>query len=217
MQGFIDQTIATIGAHAGWAGPIILVFAFGESFAVLSLLLPATAILVAAGTLIQSGTLSPWNVIPWAIAGAILGDAVSYWIGVWLEHRVERVWPFTRHPRMLRTGRDFFHRWGGISVFIGRFLGPIRAVIPLVAGMMGMRHIPFQIANVASAIVWAPVWVGLGWFAGEALNRIFGIEDAAPLLIIFLVVTTLVGAAAAFRLLTRKSKSSHEDRPDHRP
>ncbi|WP_374200838.1 DedA family protein, partial [Inquilinus sp. Marseille-Q2685] len=42
------------------------------------------------------------------------------------------IWPFTRHPQMLRTGRDFFHRWGGISVFIGRFLGPVRAVIPLV-------------------------------------------------------------------------------------
>ena len=214
MQGFIDQTVAFIGAHRDWAGPIILVFAFGESFAVLSLLLPATTVLVAAGTLIQSGTLSPWNVIPWAIVGAVLGDAVSYWIGVWLKDRVERIWPFTRHPQMLRTGRGFFARWGGISVFIGRFLGPVRAVIPLVAGMMGMRQAPFQIANVASGIVWAPVWVGVGWFAGEALNRIFGIEDAAPLLIILLVVATLVGAAAAFRLLTRKSKSSHEDRPD---
>ena len=214
MQGFIDQTIAFIGAHGGWAGPIILVFAFGESFAVLSLLLPATTVLVAAGTLIQSGTLSPWQVIPWAIVGAVLGDAISYWIGVWLKDRVERIWPFTRRPEMLRTGRDFFARWGGISVFIGRFLGPVRAVIPLVAGMMGMRQVPFQIANAASGIVWAPVWVGIGWFAGEALNRIFGIEDAAPLLIILLAVATLVGAAAAFRMLTRKSKSPNED---HRP
>lgn len=215
MQGFIDQAVAFIGAHSGWAGPIILVFAFGESFAVLSLLLPATTVLVAAGTLIQSGTLSPWNVIPWAIVGAILGDAVSYWIGVWLTDRVERIWPFTRYPQMLRTGRDFFTRHGGISVFLGRFLGPVRAVIPLVAGMMGMRHIPFQIANVTSGILWAPVWVGFGWFAGETLNRIFGIEDTAPVLIILVVVATLVGAAAAFRLVTRKSKSPHEDRPDH--
>jgi len=214
VQGFIDQAVAFIGANAAWAGPIILVFAFGESFAVISLALPATAVLVAAGTLIQAGTLSPWNVIPWAIAGAVLGDAISYWIGVWLKDRTERIWPFSRHPRMLRTGRDFFTRYGGISVFLGRFLGPIRAVIPLVAGMMGMRQGPFQIANVASGIVWAPVWVGIGWFAGEALNRIFGIEDAAPVLIILIVVATLVGAAAAFRLVTRKSKSPHEDRPD---
>ncbi|MGK9171530.1 DedA family protein [Inquilinus limosus] len=214
MQGFIDQTIAFIGTHAGWAGPIILAFALGESFVVLSLVLPATALLVTAGTLIQSGALSPWNVIPWAIVGAVLGDTVSYWVGAWLEHRVERIWPFTRHPQMLRSGHDFFVRWGGISVFTGRFLGPVRAVVPLVAGMMGMRHIPFQIANVASAIAWAPTWVGLGWFAGETLTRIFGIEEAAPLLIILLVVMTLAGVVAAFRLLARKSKTPHEDRPD---
>lgn len=214
MQGFIDQVIAAIGAHSGWAGPIILVFAFGESFAVLSLALPATAILIAAGTLIQSGTLSPWNVIPWAIVGVILGDAVSYWIGLWFKDRVERIWPFTRYPGMLRTGRDFFQRHGGISVFLGRFFGPLRGVVPLVAGMMGMRQIPFQIANVTAGIVWAPVWVGLGWFAGETLTRIFGIEDVAPLLMIVLIGATLVGAAAAFRLITRKSRSRNEDRPD---
>lgn len=216
MQGLIDQMIAAIGAHSGWAGPILLVFAFGESFVGLSLILPATTVLVAAGTLIQSGTLSPWDVIPWAIAGAILGDAVSYWIGLWLENRVERIWPFSRHPHLLRLGHDFFQRHGGISVFIGRFLGPVRAVIPLVAGIMGMRQLPFQVANVTSGILWAPAWVAVGWFAGETLNRIFGVADAAPVLMIVLVVATLAGVAAAIHMIMRKGQKPNEDRPDRR-
>ena len=41
------------------------------------------------------------------------------------------------------------------SIVIGRFFGPLRAVVPLVAGVFGMRQIPFQIANVGSAMLWA--------------------------------------------------------------
>lgn len=177
MQGFIDQTIAFIGTHAGWAGPIILVFAFGESFVVLSLLLPATAVLVAAGTLIQSGTLSPWNVIPWAIAGAVLGDAVSYWLGQKLGPNARNVWPVSRDRTMIARGRLFFRRWGTASIFLGRFLGPLRAVVPLVAGIMRMRQSRFQIANILSAIVWVPAMLAPGWLVAQGIGELEGIGE----------------------------------------
>ena len=65
------------------------------------------------------------------------------------------MWPLSRHPDLLPRGHAFFQRWGAGSVFLGRFFGPLRAVVPLVAGICGMSQIQFQIANIASALVWA--------------------------------------------------------------
>ncbi len=81
------------------------------------------------------------------------------------------VWPLSRHPDLLPRGHRFFERWGFAGVFVGRFFGPLRASIPLVAGICSMPFIRFQLANVLSAVVWAagvlaPGAFGLNWLRG---------------------------------------------------
>ena len=66
-----------------------------------------------------------------------------------------RLWPLSRHPDLLPRGEVFFRKWGILGVFIGRFFGPLRSAVPLVAGICMMRRMSFQIANIASAIIWA--------------------------------------------------------------
>ena len=152
----IHEIVAFIGRHAIWAGPVMFAVSFGESFAFVSLLFPGTAIMIAAGAFVPSGTLSAWPLLLGCIFGATTGDAISYWLGRRYGHLVERVWPFTRHPELLTRGYAFFERHGGKSVFIGRFFGPFRAVVPLVAGISKMPAARFWIANISSAFVWAP-------------------------------------------------------------
>ena len=152
----VHDLVDLIGRHAVWAGPVMFVLAFGESFAFLSLLFPGTAIMVAAGAFIPSGTLSFWPLVIGCAAGAIAGDLISFWLGRRYGYLVARVWPFTRNPELLTRGFAFFERHGGKSVFIGRFFGPLRAVIPLVAGIAKMSPRRFWVANVTSAIIWAP-------------------------------------------------------------
>jgi membrane protein DedA with SNARE-associated domain len=48
------------------------------------------------------------------------------------------------------------------GVFLGRFTGPLRAIVPLEAGIGAMPLIPFQIANLASAVIWAVGLLGPG-------------------------------------------------------
>jgi undecaprenyl-diphosphatase len=108
------------------------------------------------------GILSVWPLMFGAILGAVLGDAISFWAGRRFGHLVERHWYFVRHPELLKRGYAFFDRYGVASVFIGRFFGPVRAVIPLVAGIMEMSWRQFWFANVGSAIVWAPALLLLG-------------------------------------------------------
>ncbi|HEX7777005.1 MAG TPA: DedA family protein [Parvibaculum sp.] len=170
MDRYVQELAAFIAAHAVWTAPIMFVVSFGESFAFLSLLFPGTAIMLAAGALIPSGAVPVLPLLFGGITGAALGDGVSYWIGLRFGHLVPRLWPFSSRPELLEHGHAFFHRHGGKSVFIGRFFGPVRAVIPLVAGMMEMEPRRFWVANIASAILWAPLLLLPGLLATSVVN-----------------------------------------------
>jgi membrane protein DedA with SNARE-associated domain len=157
LEHVATELIAFIKANPGWSVLVIGVTAFGESFAFLSLLFPGTAILVAAGGLAAVGAIPFFSSAVAGIFGAVLGDAISFWLGQKFGPLLPRMWPFRNNPAPLQRGIQFFQRYGSASVFIGRFFGPVRAVVPLAAGMMRMPTALFYIANIASAIVWAPV------------------------------------------------------------
>jgi len=165
------QSIADfVHAHQGWAAPIVFALAFGESLAFISLLLPAWAALVAIGALIASNGLSFWPVWIAASLGAALGDWLSYWIGLKLEHTVAHIWPLSRHPDLIPRGEAFVRKWGIPGIFIGRFFGPLRASVPLVAGIFEMPYWRFQFANFTSAFVWAAVLLTLGDGISQVLH-----------------------------------------------
>jgi membrane protein DedA with SNARE-associated domain len=148
--------------HGEWAAPIVFVLAFAESLAFISLLVPAWAALVGIGALISSGGINFWPVWIAASFGAALGDWLSYWVGLKLEYSVQHIWPLSRHPDLIPRGEAFVKQWGILGVFIGRFFGPLRASVPLVAGIFEMPYWRFQLANFSSAFVWAAVLLTLG-------------------------------------------------------
>lgn len=205
MEDLARQLIEFIKTHQDWAMAVMFITAFGESFAFLSLVFPGTTLLIAAGVLVKSGSLSIWPILAGAVLGAVLGDTVSYWIGRRFGGRLAGIWPFTRNPRLLAGGMQFFHRHGGKSVFIGRFFGPVRAVIPLAAGIMQMSPRLFWLANVTSALVWAPMLLLAGDALGDAGDKAVGAENTVLLLF---GGTTLLGIGvvlwAAFRAVRPK-------------
>jgi membrane protein DedA with SNARE-associated domain len=148
--------------NEAWAVPVVFALAFGESLAFISLLIPAWGALVAIGALIGSSGISFWPIWVAASIGAAVGDWVSYWIGLKLEHTVAHVWPLSRHPDLIPRGEAFMKNWGILGIFIGRFFGPLRASVPLIAGIFEMPYWRFQLANFTSAFVWAWVLLKLG-------------------------------------------------------
>jgi membrane protein DedA with SNARE-associated domain len=129
--------------------------AFGESLAFVSLILPATVILFGVGGLIGAADMDFWPIWGGAAVGAGLGDWLSYWLGRRYGYAIARIWPLTKRPDVLPRGQAFFGKWGFLGVFVGRFFGPLRSAVPLVAGICGMRALPFQVANITSAVMWA--------------------------------------------------------------
>ena len=162
MEELARSVIAFVHDHQAWAAPIVFVLAFGESLAFVSLLVPAWSALIGIGALIGATDISFWPVWLAGALGAGFGDWLSYWIGDRYKNQVATMWPLSRYPTMLPRAESFMRVWGVPSIFIGRFFGPLRASIPLVAGIFEMPYWRFQIANFSSAMVWSAVLLASG-------------------------------------------------------
>ena len=156
-----------------YTGPIIFLIAFLETLFLVGFFFPGSVALVAIGGLVASGYLDLWPTLFWAFAGAVIGDNISFWIGVYFKAPIKNSHWYSRHQEAFIKGEHFFHEYGIYSVALGRFIGPIRAVIPAIAGSMGMSGKVFFIVNVFSALIWAPAYILPGVLAGEALGNIY--------------------------------------------
>lgn len=171
LKEYTDAIINFVRDHESWAEVIVFLLAFGESLAFLSLVLPSTVILVGIAGLFGISGIPFWPVWFAATLGSILGYAVSYWLGMYFKDDIKQLWPFRTRPHLLERGQAFMDKYGVYSVFLGHFFGPVRAVIPVIAGMYSVPHLQFQIANIAAAIIWAfgvlaPATFGMRWLWG---------------------------------------------------
>ncbi len=171
MDDFARSIILFVQGHHSSAFPIVFVLAFCESFAFVSLFVPATVILFGVGGLIGASGIEFWPVWLAAALGAFAGDWLAYELALQFQDRIVHWWPLSRDPALVARGIAFFQRWGVLAVFMGRFFGPLRAAIPIAAGVCRLARLKFQLANLASALVWAtgilaPGAVGVSWLVG---------------------------------------------------
>ncbi len=157
--------------HKEHAPLIVGVLAFLECLAVISIIVPATALLVGISGMLGASGVSLQHSIFAAILGAFLGYAVSFWAGLFFKDSVEHSWPFRTRPEMLAKGRTFFQKWGWVSVFLGHFFGPVRGVVPVLAGMYRMPQWQFQLVNLPAAVIWSVGVMAPGIFtSGQAME-----------------------------------------------
>ncbi len=172
----VTDLIATIttfaDTHRSWAPIVVLLLAFGESIAFVSLVLPFWGMLVALGAVLGGSTAEFLLVWTAASIGAALGDWVSYWLGAHFKDRIAAMWPLSRYPDLLPRGQKFFDRYGAWAIVLGRFSGPFRASVPITAGATRMNQTLFQIANWSSAFLWAFVLLVFGDFVGKTVAYI---------------------------------------------
>ena len=181
-------------ADLGPAGLVVvtLLVVFAESAILLDLLVPGEVGLVLAGASAAAGGVPLWMIIGGATAGAVLGDSFGYWIG----HRFGRAglhrWRWTRQqlePRLDRA-HEHFERRGGASVAVARWVGALRAVVPVVAGAADLRIRTFLAWDVPSALLWASVVATAGYVAGD---EVASTVDRVGWAISLVVVALLLG------------------------
>ncbi|KTD20081.1 DedA/PAP2 domain protein [Legionella lansingensis] len=176
--------------HPHWALLITFLISLTESLAIIGSIVPGSVTMTAIGILAGSGVMRVDLTLLAATLGAIAGDSASYMLGYTFSDRLVNVWPFSRYPNWLMFGKEYFSRHGGKSVIIGRFVGPLRSIIPVIAGMMGMSQWRFFLANSLSAVGWAILYIFPGVLIGAASSELPR-ESASRL---FLLVLLLLAA-----------------------
>jgi membrane protein DedA with SNARE-associated domain len=153
LYGLIDF----IGAHPQFAFVTVLLLALSEAVPVIGTVVPGSTLILAISALATSADVKPWLLLVAAVAGAIAGDGLSFWLGHQYHREILRGWPLNRFPGLIARSAQFIQKHGIASVFLARFTAVVRAFVPLVAGMLRMSSRHFYIANVLSALVWAPI------------------------------------------------------------
>jgi membrane protein DedA with SNARE-associated domain len=173
MNGFKDWVLGLVRDYPTWAAAVVFILAFAESLAFVSLLFPAWGILfLGVGPALGAAGTTSYHFLLIASAaavGAALGDWLSYWLGYHYHTYVQHMWPLRNHPHLIEQGKVFFKKWGAWAIVIARFLGPLRASVPIVAGISEMPWLTFQLANWLSAFVWAVGLLALGKYGMQWL------------------------------------------------
>lgn len=163
LHEIITSVIGYLQAHPLHAGIIVWAIACTESLAVIGSLIPGSVTMTAVGALIGSGALPEYETLAWAVFGAFFGDYVSYWFGHAYKEHIREIKIIKRYERWLDQGEVFFKKHGGKSIIIGRFFGPMRSMVPMVAGTLDMPKGRFILAALPSALMWALLYLTPGY------------------------------------------------------
>ena len=200
----LDGVIQYVGSHPYFAFLAILLLALSEAIPVIGTVVPGSTLILAISALATTADVNPWLLLVAAVIGAIVGDGLSYWLGYQYHREILSGWPLNRFPGLIKRSAHFIRRYGVTSVFLARFTAVVRAFVPLLAGIMKMSSTHFYVANVLSALVWAPLHIFPGVLAGMAIN--LAGPHAATLGLIFvgaLVVVSMVWHVLKDQLRTK--------------
>ena len=131
---YIHPLTEWLQANPHWSLFITFIISLAESLAIIGSIIPGSVTMTAIGILAGSGIMRLDLTLIAATLGAVCGDSLSYALGYFYSEQLAFIWPFRSNPKWLLYGKEFFARHGGKSVLIGRFVGPLRSLIPVIAG-----------------------------------------------------------------------------------
>ena len=193
MTTYFAEIVDSVGRHPHFTLTAIFVLALSEAIPLIGTVVPGSTLIIGICALATGAHLNPWPLLCAALVGAIFGDGLSFWVGYHYHREILLRWPLNRYPQFIGRSEAFIKTYGAASVFLARFIAVVRAFVPLVAGILGMSARQFFVANILSALVWAPVHVFPGVLLGMALD-LAGLTSGQ--LAIILIVGLIVGWAA---------------------
>jgi len=193
MESYFSALVDFVSAHPHYAHITVFLLALSEAIPVIGTVVPGSTLVVAVSALATSADVNPWILLIAATTGAIAGDGFSFWLGQRYREKILNIWPLNRFPQLIVQSEKFITRYGVASVFLARFTAVVRAFVPLISGILQMPPRQFYVANILSAVTWAPAHV----FPGVVLAMVLqlssaSVEQRAILVIAGLIVAGLV-------------------------
>lgn len=190
----------------------VFLIAFFEALVGVGLIMPGSVLTVFSGWLAFQGKSPIEAVMASAACGALIGDLLSYWLGARFGIHLWGWKLLKKRQDLLRITELFFIEHGGKSVFFGRFLGPIRGLVPFVAGASQMRPMAFTLYSIISGFLWGISYPGLGFLGGSSWQRAETLTGRLGLLIALVLVTYLGLKFLRHKLLPRQSQHKVPDK-----
>jgi membrane-associated protein len=192
----LDQTVTQIASqHGHWLYLLLFLIIFAETGLVVFPFLPGDSILFIAGTVVATAGLNVHLLVVLLIVAAILGDTVNYSIGRYIGPRAfdkpDSRWFKQAH---LRRTQDFYERYGGVTIIIGRFVPIVRTFAPFLAGVAGMEYRRFISYNVVGGVAWISSLV----YAGYVFGNIPWVKQNLTLIVLAIVAISLLPAVSTF-------------------
>ena len=167
IEKHIPQMLHYFHIHSIQAQIFAFLVSFTEALPIIGTIIPGSVTMTMLGILIGSQSIPFTTTFFMSCLGAYSGDALGFSCGRLFQHKLIKAWPFNKHPDWLTKSEAFFSRHGRMSIIIGRFAGPIRSTVPMVAGMLKMPWRYFLSAAVISAILWSVVYIAPGIILGS--------------------------------------------------
>ncbi len=204
MSAWLDSLTAWLAANPQWLGLALFLIACLECLAIAGIIVPGTVLLFGVAVLAGSGALTLGQTLLLGYCGGLLGDALSYAVGRYFHQDIRRLPGLRQHPQWLSGAERYFQRYGVASLLVGRFIGPLRPMLPMVAGMLNMPAGRFIAVSLVAAGGWALAYLLPGWATGAALRL--------PLPPGFWTQATVVAGSLALLLLACAHGSLYERR-----
>jgi membrane protein DedA with SNARE-associated domain/membrane-associated phospholipid phosphatase len=198
----VQALIDALSLHPALGLGAVFAAALLESTAVIGIVVPGSLVVFGGGVLVGLQILDPWWVALAAVSGATLGDGFNYWLGRRYHEQLRNLWPLRKYPELLDRGQAYFARSGGKGVFLGRFVGPLRAAVPVIAGMSDMPVMRFTVVTVLSAVAWAAAHLLPGALFGASL-QLAGAVSSRLLVLLVGVVAVVWLCTGLLRLAQR--------------
>lgn len=170
MSSWIDSITSWLSANPSWLGAAVFLVSFLECMAIAGIIVPGTVALFAIAALAGSGILPLSQALLLGFLGGLLGDFISYFLGRRFHQNIRRLPGLRQHPEWIAGAETYFQRYGIASLLVGRFIGPLRPMLPMVAGMFDMPFVRFAVVSVVAAAGWTVAYILPGWATGAAIR-----------------------------------------------
>jgi membrane protein DedA with SNARE-associated domain len=186
----LHSLLAHISVHPHIVLLTVFLAALLESLAIIGTVVPAAIVMFTAGALIGAGALDLWITLGIATLGAIAGDGLSYELGRAYSQKIKTSRIFRRYADAFARAEQFIHRHGGKSILLARFLAPVRATVPVMAGTACLPRAKFYLVNVVSAVLWAAAHILPGVLFGASIRIAEAVT--ARLAVVLVIIAALL-------------------------
>jgi membrane protein DedA with SNARE-associated domain len=189
----IDRLLQPLLSLHGWPSYLLIgLLVFAEAAVMLGFVFPGETAAILGGVLASKGGVDLTLITAVVVVSAIVGDSVGYAIGERWGRQLLQLGPLKKRQKGLDAALDQLNRRGPVAVFVARFSAFLRAVVPGLAGMSSMRYRTFLAANAAGGLCWGILYVLLGYFLGQSVEKATGIASDVVLGLIVVAIVVLI-------------------------